>query len=76
MRDLTQTPIIVISGLTHEDTVVAAFEAGADDYVRKPCATAVLMARIEHKLRYSQAQPQPPKTQIEARWPSTCRSAR
>jgi diguanylate cyclase (GGDEF)-like protein len=38
--------IIVLTGQDRESGVVAALEAGADDYVRKGCAPAELVARL------------------------------
>lgn len=40
-----QTPVIVTSSSKSEEDAVLAFEAGADDYVRFPVATAELTAR-------------------------------
>lgn len=38
--------IILLTALEHEDSLVAAFEAGADDYIVKPFSKRVLMARL------------------------------
>ena len=43
-------PVIVISGLDHEDDVVQGLELGADAYVRKPFAASELIARLRHLL--------------------------
>ena len=43
-------PVIVLSDLGHEDSVLAGFEAGACDYIVKPCSMKLLEARM--KLRF------------------------
>ena len=47
-RDL---PVVVMTALDAEDEIARAFEAGADDFVRKPFKTAELVARIRGQLR-------------------------
>ena len=54
LRDMTSAPIIVLSALDQEQTVVEALEAGADDYVIKPHNSAELVARIRALLRIRQ----------------------
>ncbi len=44
-------PIIVLSGRDSEDDVVEMLQAGSDDYIVKPPARAVLLARIATCLR-------------------------
>lgn len=39
-------PVIMISNMVGEDDVTAAFELGANDYVRKPFSVRELVARI------------------------------
>ena len=39
--------IIVLTGQDHEHGLVAAFEAGADDYLRKGCQPAEMRARLQ-----------------------------
>src|SRR5687767_36858 len=36
LRELTETPIVVISARSHIDDVTRAFDVGADDYLTKP----------------------------------------
>ena len=45
------TPILVLSADGAEDTVLKAFELGADDYVVKPFSLSELMIRIRKLLR-------------------------
>jgi PAS domain S-box-containing protein len=47
-RDL---PVVVMTALDADDEIARAFEAGADDFVRKPFKTAELIARIRGQLR-------------------------
>ena len=51
LRDMTDVPIIALSALSGEGTIVTALEAGADDYVVKPYSIAELLARIHAQLR-------------------------
>jgi PAS domain S-box-containing protein len=44
-------PVVVMTALDAEDEIARAFEAGADDFVRKPFKTAELVARIRGQLR-------------------------
>jgi DNA-binding response OmpR family regulator len=48
-------PILMISADDRDATAVAGFEAGADDYISKPCAPEVLLAKIRTLLRRSGA---------------------
>ena len=45
------TPIIMATAAASVDDVVRALERGADDYVTKPFAFPILLARIEARLR-------------------------
>ncbi len=44
-------PIVVMTGLDADDEIARAFEAGADDFVRKPFKPVELVARIRGQLR-------------------------
>ncbi|WP_456456009.1 response regulator transcription factor [Thermovibrio sp.] len=46
-----ETPVIVLTALSDEDTKVKGFSVGADDYVTKPFSMKELIARIEALLR-------------------------
>lgn len=51
VREWSQVPIIVLSVRSIDEEVIAALEAGADDYITKPFNADVLMARIRANLR-------------------------
>lgn len=44
-------PVIVLSGPGDDDSVIRAFEMGADDYIAKPFSPPELVARIKASLR-------------------------
>ena len=52
-REWSSLPIIVISARVQEREKVAAFDAGADDYITKPFGTDELLARIRTAIRHS-----------------------
>lgn len=47
-RDL---PVVVLTALDGEDEIAKAFEAGADDFVKKPFKPVELVARVRGQLR-------------------------
>lgn len=51
LRVVTDVPIIVLSGRDDEDAKVAMLDAGADDFISKPCGAAELQARVRGQLR-------------------------
>jgi DNA-binding response OmpR family regulator len=53
LRELTDTPIVIVSARTHIDDITRAFESGADDYITKPYDARELVARIFACLRRS-----------------------
>lgn len=48
-------PVIMVSGLDHEDDVVQGLDLGADAYVRKPFAASELVARLRKLLPHASA---------------------
>jgi two-component system, OmpR family, KDP operon response regulator KdpE len=54
LREITDAPIIILSGLHGEESIVAGLAAGADDYITKPYRVGELIARIRAQLRNSQ----------------------
>lgn len=51
IRRRAELPIMVLSAHDREDELVAAFDAGADDFVRKPFSPRVLLVRVGALLR-------------------------
>ena len=58
IRQIGDTPIIVLSVREQEIMKVAALDEGADDYVTKPFSMQELLARVRAQLRKSARQPQ------------------
>ncbi|MER8042993.1 response regulator transcription factor [Streptomyces sp. NPDC094032] len=50
-RDMSDLPVLVLSGLGAVDDRVRGLRSGADDYLVKPFAQAELLARVEALLR-------------------------
>lgn len=48
---LNSIPIIVLSGLGQEDTVMEAFQLGADDFLTKPFNPTELSVRVRRLLK-------------------------
>jgi two-component system KDP operon response regulator KdpE len=53
VREWSQVPVIVLTACGQEDSKVAAFAAGADDYLTKPCGVPETLARIAVALRHA-----------------------
>lgn len=51
IRSWSQVPIIVLSVRSLDEEIVAALDAGANDYITKPFSAIVLLARIRASLR-------------------------
>jgi two-component system KDP operon response regulator KdpE len=51
LRQWSSIPIVVLSARTLEDQIIAALDAGADDYVSKPFSAPELLARVRAGLR-------------------------
>ena len=51
IREMTDVPVVMLSGRDDEPSKVSALRAGADDYVTKPFGLQELVARIEALLR-------------------------
>ncbi|MDO9314094.1 MAG: diguanylate cyclase [Burkholderiaceae bacterium] len=49
--DLAEVPVIFVSGHGHVETEVACFAVGAADFIRKPPAAEVVVARVRTQLR-------------------------
>lgn len=51
IRELTNVPLIIVSGDQEKSCRIEGLDAGADDYVIKPFSTKELVARIKANLR-------------------------
>jgi len=54
LREWTQIPVIILSVRANEGDIVAALDAGADDYLSKPFRSGELLARVRAALRHNQ----------------------
>lgn len=60
VREFSATYLIVVSSRSADEDVIAAFEAGADDYLVKPFSPKELQLRAEAMLRRAAAAPRTP----------------
>ncbi len=51
VREYSAVPIIMLTARSTEFDQLTAFDAGADDYVTKPCSPSILMKRVAVLLR-------------------------
>jgi DNA-binding response OmpR family regulator len=51
IRQVSDTPIIILSVRNNDEAIVQALELGADDYIVKPYSTTQLVARVRAVLR-------------------------
>ncbi|MCH1868976.1 response regulator transcription factor, partial [Nocardioides sp. CFH 31398] len=58
LREFSATYLIMITSRSTDEDVIAAFEAGADDYLVKPFSPRELQLRAEAMLRRAAAAPQ------------------
>lgn len=59
LRDISDTPIIMLTAKDTEEDIIQGFELGADDYIVKPFSLMELLARIRAVLRRAEAPQQP-----------------
>jgi len=50
-RWMSKLPVLMLTGKTEEDDIVAGLEVGADDYMTKPFSPKLLTARVKALLR-------------------------
>ncbi|MDD4157139.1 MAG: response regulator [Candidatus Cloacimonetes bacterium] len=60
LREWFFKPIIILSVRSQEDDIIAALDAGANDYITKPFRTGELLARIRVAIRSSQKKEKEP----------------
>lgn len=51
LNELTNTAVIMLTGIDDDSVEARAFYDGADDFVNKPCSMTVLLARIKSILK-------------------------
>ncbi len=51
IRQKSNLPVLMLTGFSRDEDVVAGFSAGCDDYLAKPYSFDVLLVRIRHMLR-------------------------
>ena len=56
VRLLTDTPVMMLTTLQDEESVVQGFSSGADDFISKPFSGRVLVSRVAALLRRSKKQ--------------------
>ena len=64
LRELSVTPIIILSARAELSDKLSAFEAGVDDYITKPFEPQELIARIRSTLRRFQDYKKPVQTEL------------
>lgn len=65
IREIADTPVIVVSARQEEDEKIRALDAGADDYVTKPFYMGELLARIREALRKTEKHSREKETRFE-----------
>ena len=49
-REIANVPVLMLTVQHDDKDIVQGLEAGADDYVAKDAAGAILLARVRHRL--------------------------
>lgn len=53
LREISEVPVLMLTAMSSEDDLLRGFEAGADDYVKKPFSLKELEARITAVMKRS-----------------------
>ena len=64
LREISEVPVVVLSGLGEETAKVRALMRGADDYIVKPASAPELLARVAAVLRRARRSPDEPGGEI------------
>jgi two-component system KDP operon response regulator KdpE len=64
LREWSEMPILVLSGISDEQTKIDALRNGADDYVTKPFGPGELVARVAAALRRAARSSPEPRVEI------------
>lgn len=64
LRSMTDVPILFLTAKSRDTDVLRGFDAGADDYLRKPFSLRELEARIQALLKRSQRTASPQVTDV------------
>lgn len=64
LREISTAPVMMLTALAQETTVIRALDQGAVEYVTKPFSLQVLLARVQAMLRHTQAALHPPRPQV------------
>ena len=51
IRELTRTPILIISAIESPDIITKTLDLGADDYLVKPISSYTLLAHVKNLVR-------------------------
>ena len=64
LREWSTMPLIIVSAVADEDQKVRALDAGADDYITKPCGPRELVARLRAALRRAERGEEQPRLEF------------
>jgi DNA-binding response OmpR family regulator len=56
IREITRTPILIISAIDSSEIVTKTLDLGADDYLVKPFSTVTLLAHVHNLVRRHQTE--------------------
>ena len=64
VREISDTPIIMLTAMSGEEAIIKGLDMGADDYLTKPFRVGELLARIRATLRRVRTEAEPADTVI------------